>query len=422
MPGNKDMPTFLYNQYFPFSRYKDVVPWYGGHYPNDPCYPNDPNVNKYDNNYQLFSAGGSDFIILHIEHCPDEQTLFWANQVLDNYAHRKAVISIHGFINEYGDRNVSFCGDTQYIWDDLIQPNDNVYLVLCGHNGSVGEALRTDIVDDRSVHQLLSCYQRRANGGDGWLRIMRFVPTENMIYVQTYSPWLDQYETDFNSEFSIDFPLGESFSIIGSINNVPTGSSIRLEWKALVKLADYEWYVSISDPNGNTTISPVWHFQTGPSLEPCNPVPNLDQICVDVHTTLSWTVGEDASHHDVYFDTLNPPETLIADNISTDYCDPTLLPNSWLNSCTTYYWQVIGKNEHAHMSGPVWSFQTQMMGDFNIDKQNDLQDLYIYVSYWPTLDCSAPDFCEGTDVNRDTKVNATDYSILMQYWLQRCNE
>ena len=63
-----------------------------------------------------------------------------------------------------------------------------------------------------------------------------------------------------------------------------------------------------------------------------------------------------------------------------------------------------------------------MMGDFNRDKQNDLQDLYIYVSYWLILDCSAPDFCEGTDVNRDTKVNAIDYSILMQYWLQRCNE
>ncbi len=57
-PGNHDQPTTMYNQYFPYTRYQSE-PWYGGHYQN---------LN--DNNYQLFSAGGMDFVIVHLEFCP----------------------------------------------------------------------------------------------------------------------------------------------------------------------------------------------------------------------------------------------------------------------------------------------------------------------------------------------------------------
>ena len=57
-PGNHDQPTTLYNQFFPYTRYQGQ-PWYGGHYQN---------LN--DNNYQLFSGGGMDFVIVHLEFCP----------------------------------------------------------------------------------------------------------------------------------------------------------------------------------------------------------------------------------------------------------------------------------------------------------------------------------------------------------------
>ncbi len=57
-PGNHDVPTTLFNQYFPYTRYQGL-PWYGGHYQN---------LN--DNNYQLFSAGGMDFVIVHLDLLP----------------------------------------------------------------------------------------------------------------------------------------------------------------------------------------------------------------------------------------------------------------------------------------------------------------------------------------------------------------
>ena len=52
------------------------------------------------------------------------------------------------------------------------------------------------------------------HGGDGWLRSLRFVPSENKIHVQTYSPVLDKYNSDAQEAFSLDYEMPAS----------PTGS------------------------------------------------------------------------------------------------------------------------------------------------------------------------------------------------------
>ena len=83
----------------------------------------------------------------------------------------------------------------------------NIFLVLCGH--AHGESRRTDVVDGRAVHQLLANYQDRPNGGNGWLRILEFSKNETrasnlVIVVKTYSPYLNKYETDANSEFELE--------------------------------------------------------------------------------------------------------------------------------------------------------------------------------------------------------------------------
>ena len=192
-PGNHDEPTTIYNQYFPFTRYENK-PWYGGHY-------SDYN----DNSFQIFSATNMDFIIIHLAFCPAPEVITWADSVLQTYANHKAIITTHGFIDNIGNRGVGSCPDTQYIWDNLVVTNPNVYFVLCGHVHA--EYYRMDIINGHEVHQFLADYQDRLNGGNGWLRIMRFVPADNKVYVETYSPWLNQYETDSDSYFAIDFQM-----------------------------------------------------------------------------------------------------------------------------------------------------------------------------------------------------------------------
>ena len=85
---------------------------------------------------------------------------------------------------------------------NFVAPNaDQVFLVLCGHIH--GEAQRTDVVNGHQVHQLLADYQTRANGGNGWLRILEFHPAEREIFVKTFSPYLNSYESDANSQFTV---------------------------------------------------------------------------------------------------------------------------------------------------------------------------------------------------------------------------
>ena len=85
-PGNHDQPTTLFNQFFPYTRYQGL-PWYGGHYQN---------LN--DNNYQLFSGGGMDFVIVHLEYCPPAAALSWASSIIQSYPDRIGMMTTHAYL------------------------------------------------------------------------------------------------------------------------------------------------------------------------------------------------------------------------------------------------------------------------------------------------------------------------------------
>ena len=55
------------------------------------------------------------------------------------------------------------------------------------------------------VHQVLANFQVRANKGNGWLRIMNFIPAENKINLSTYSPVLERYDNDKQSRFALEY-------------------------------------------------------------------------------------------------------------------------------------------------------------------------------------------------------------------------
>jgi len=184
--------TTFFNQYFPAGRISTNT------------YP----AGKNDNSYHLFSADGTDYIIIQLIFCPTEDVIQWTNNILQQNSTRQAIITTHGFLNAIGGRNIhsasggciALINNTQYIWDELIYPNPNVFLVLSGHVHT--EARRVDPnVAGKPVYQLLADYQDLPNGGDGWLRILKF--SGDNIYVQTYSPFLDSYQTDTDSEFTV---------------------------------------------------------------------------------------------------------------------------------------------------------------------------------------------------------------------------
>ena len=284
--GNHDISTTgvaaKFDQYFPVSRYEEFS-WYGGYLGKDLLL--DPVNRKNKDNYELFSVGSLDFIVIHLEQDVPSYALSWADRILKGNPTRRAIISTHAYLTAAGGRPTSVTYRTddgtsaEAVWQQLIKPNCNVFLVISGHY--LGEARRTDVNDcGKPVYQVVQDYQGRANGGDGWLRYFTFDPEGNKIYAYTYSPTrnggLGEFETDANSQFTLDYDMqgGGEFQVIATNSGVPSGSNTTTVWQSLSAETQYEWYVTVSDAT-QTTTGPTWTFTTSamPPTETATPTP-----------------------------------------------------------------------------------------------------------------------------------------------------
>jgi hypothetical protein len=72
----------------------------------------------------------------------------------------------------------------------------------------LGEGLLTSTGEKgNKVHQILTSYEAEDKGGAGYLRIMTFIPDEDKINVQTYSPVLKENKTTLTSQFSLEYKM-----------------------------------------------------------------------------------------------------------------------------------------------------------------------------------------------------------------------
>jgi hypothetical protein len=244
--------TTFYNQYFGSSRFNGRS-YYGGH-----------QGSNNDNNYQLFSASGIDFLVISLEF--DKTTSFasgtvlnWTDSLVRSYPGRKVIVMSHSVLEL--DATFSVLGQAVY---DRLKVYPNFILMIGGHeNSGDGEAKRTDTYNGNKVTTILSNYQSRINGGNGLMRIYEFDPATNNVGVQTYSPYTNTYETDANSQFnlSVNFNTNANYTLISELNNVTSGSNACVNWTSLEQNADYEWYVEVYDGQFTTT-GPTWSFTT----------------------------------------------------------------------------------------------------------------------------------------------------------------
>ena len=91
----------------------------------------------------------------------------------------------------------------EWVWKNLISKNPQIFLVLSGHFDNAGGQFHQTSLNEQggSVHELLADYQNHKDGGNAYLRLMRFVPERKVMEVRTYSPVVDQFMTDKASEF-----------------------------------------------------------------------------------------------------------------------------------------------------------------------------------------------------------------------------
>ncbi|GAB3816837.1 hypothetical protein GCM10028820_16770 [Tessaracoccus terricola] len=321
LAGNHDNWTGanheLYNEYFGPEKYRELSEgWenasYGG------SFTETDNQNHYD----LFSAGGLDFIAVHLSYGVDKADAEWADEVLGRYPERNAILLSHAYLttsSEPDGRNAPYSNaGGLYQFRNIVAKNPNVFLTLSGHHHGVGTNILTNVTQDGNhVVELLADYQFYEIGveelglseiggyspedtlrfGASFLRLLQFDVDRSELIVDTYSPFLDNFNaTEYDLEQRYDgteddmvIPI-ELNSRTTSIQTdammvlVPTdevlGTATAAAGERLVTTVDLEqlqgWYVEAETRTGGHLVSglvpaPAGIFGAG---EPADPEPS----------------------------------------------------------------------------------------------------------------------------------------------------
>ncbi len=214
VPGNHDYHALAdrrtrLNDYFPPAKFKKW-PTFGGTMNDDLC-----------NSYHLFSAGGTDWLVLALEWAPRDETVDWANRVLAEHSRREAILVTHAYLTPESERfdfakhkkeqsatphgypcNTS-ANDGEELWQKLVRKN-NFALVLCGHVSDGQGFLTSENVRGKKTHQMVIDFQFRELGGEGYLRILEFLPDGKTVQVKTYSPLYDKFRTEPRQQYRFE--------------------------------------------------------------------------------------------------------------------------------------------------------------------------------------------------------------------------
>lgn len=163
---------------------------------------------------QIVNAGGRDYLMVSLRYNPSAGAKEWVSGILEEHSGMPAILATHDYLN--ADGTLSETG--RMLQEEIVKKHPNLYLVLCGHNHSVARNLLEvdddgDGEADRTVYQLLADYQGTENGGNGYMRIFTVREKEKILQVQTYSPYLEQfnYFSDDPGRDEFDIDIGDWF-------------------------------------------------------------------------------------------------------------------------------------------------------------------------------------------------------------------
>jgi hypothetical protein len=187
--------------------------------------------NHRENSYYRFNFEGDDYIVISLLYCPSDQMLGWANNIVATHPESKVVVITHSYLGKnnqhvkVGDKqNLSNCetfwpeekgNEGQQIWEKLISKHSNMQFVFSGH--LLPRRLVSKGLNGNMVFEITTNYQNMENGGNGFLRLLKFFPGGKRVLVKTYSPFLDEYLKDDQNFFEIDLKNGRFLLVDQSI-------------------------------------------------------------------------------------------------------------------------------------------------------------------------------------------------------------
>lgn len=341
MAGNRDVVNqetseIDYTNFWTYAgkQYYEGKPWYGEQMDNN------------RNHYDLISFGEHDFIILYLGYgkVQEDETVQWANQMLEKHADKNAIMVVHNYLSPGGYRSK----DGDYLFANVVRKSENVKMVLGGHYFGADYEIRTITDADgttRQVLEVLSNYQGK-EGAEGYMRILTFDPATDTVGFETYSPYYDDYNyfEDGRDEFSAGYKLAPTEpvaapahrqvstdyvavnvftdNIIGSASNLASGTKASVEWNGLEALTQYFWYMTITNAADEKKTSKIYRFTTNDAALPDPEEPGDPDPEEPVEPTFPDIVGTP------YAWALEYIEAMAARGIITGHEDGTFKPGN----------------------------------------------------------------------------------------------
>jgi hypothetical protein len=211
--GNASTRDTLLNEYFDFKSHA-AQPTFGGALEDG----------RLENTYHLFEAGGRQWIVLCLEWGPRDRAIQWADSVMERHKDRTGILVTHAYMNNndlrydhtdaanpqtYNPHHYKTPGpvnDGEELWQKLVRRHDFA-MTLNGHVLGDGAGYLASPNDHgRVVHQMLSNFQMRELGGEGYLRLLEFQPDGITVRIKSYSPVFDRFLTTPDQQFEIRLP------------------------------------------------------------------------------------------------------------------------------------------------------------------------------------------------------------------------
>lgn len=252
--GNHDLISFTPGEFARFDEWFGVDRfagrgYYGGHY----------TTNSNSENWVHFTAGGVELVVVSLSYdtTPSAAVLNWAESIFEAHPNAFGILNSHALMFKSGAFDDQ--GSATY---NALKDVANMELMTCGHR--TAEVTRTHTFEGNVVHAMLADYQSIEDRQSGYLRIWEFSPANDELTVRSYSPTQDKFQTDANSQFTLEVDLPGAGSAFSAVNTVDAEAGVaNVQLGGLEPGKTYEWYVTASDCT-HTVQSPVYRFTIAP--------------------------------------------------------------------------------------------------------------------------------------------------------------
>lgn len=179
------------------------------------------------NQYHFIPCGDGEIMVLALDWLPSEETMDWAQAILNQYPHTPTIVVKHDFIQPRKDRSQPIAPANEECskqWD-IFSQYDQIFMIINGHHSGADHGILTNEFGN-DVYVAVLDYQNKHHGGNGWMRLLTLDFEQNTINGVTFSPYVMTlpeeaqteddivYLDDEYNEFQFPFDLRTRFTAI----------------------------------------------------------------------------------------------------------------------------------------------------------------------------------------------------------------